>query len=158
MCSLFGPVPIYLTCKRITVRKTDAKVGCEQISYRHADKTLDKLHIFPRLDRKIIPVARPIHALFPSRKRLILNLDAGQDPPVRRETLQFLSLVGVADGDLDLVEVVEDIEFGQVQRRVAVDLVGVLDDDEIEPAAAAAAAGGYAEFAADFLEFCAVLV
>ena len=53
--------------------------------------------------------------------------------------------------DLDLGEVVENVELGEVERVVAVDEGGVLHDDEVEPAAASATAGRGAVLATYFL-------
>lgn len=61
----------------------------------------------------------------------------------------------VGNGDFDGWETVEDVEFGQVERRVVVYGVRVFEGDEVQPAAAAGAAGGGADFVADGLELVA---
>lgn len=67
-------------------------------------------------------------------------------------------LVLVADGDLDGGEGIEDVELGEVESRVVVQVVRVLDDDQVEPAAAAGAASGDTDFVANLLELLARLV
>lgn len=54
--------------------------------------------------------------------------------------------------DLELVEIIEDIELGKVERGVVVASVRVLEDDEIEPSATALATGCDTDFVADLLE------
>ena len=69
-----------------------------------------------------------------------------------REGGKQLSIKLVARADLDLGQLVEHVELGEVEARVAVDEVRVADDDQVEPSAAAAPAGGDAILDADFLE------
>lgn len=58
----------------------------------------------------------------------------------------------VFDADFYFGEVVEDIEFCQVDGGVAVDLGGVTELDEIEPASTTFTTGCGAVFATDVLE------
>ena len=51
----------------------------------------------------------------------------------------------VADADGNLVELVEHVELGDDQPLGAVDLVGVAEQGNVEPAAAAGAAGDRAD-------------
>ncbi|KAL8932789.1 MAG: hypothetical protein Q9216_006671, partial [Gyalolechia sp. 2 TL-2023] len=60
--------------------------------------------------------------------------------------------VFVGGAHFDGGEGVEDVEFGQVEGGVVVHGAGVAEEDEVEPAAAAFAAGGDAVFAAEALE------
>lgn len=77
---------------------------------------------------------------------------------VGREAFQFLAVDGVFGSDLELIEVVEDVELGEVDGGVVVAGVRVLYDDEIEPAAAALAACCDTDFVADLLELLAKFV
>ena len=56
------------------------------------------------------------------------------------EPSQFLSIGKVLDPHLDFGELIQDIEFGQVEAIVSVDQGGVLHDYKIEPATASPAA------------------
>lgn len=58
----------------------------------------------------------------------------------------------VRDGDLENGKSVEDVELGEVERRVPVDQVRVLEDDEVEPAAATTTTGRDAPLGSDFLQ------
>jgi len=66
--------------------------------------------------------------------------------------------VRVGGRDLELVEVVEDIELGEVERGVVVASMRVLENDKVEPSAAALATGCDADFVTDLLELLAELV
>ena len=62
--------------------------------------------------------------------------------------MEHLAFVAVAGADRDLGERVEHVELGEGERVEAVDAHRVADDDGVEPAAAARAAGGGAELLA----------
>lgn len=62
----------------------------------------------------------------------------------------------IGSGDLDGVEVVEDVQLGQVHGCVVVHVVRVTDDNQVEPTAAALAAGGDTKLAANDLQLLAV--
>ena len=61
----------------------------------------------------------------------------------------------IFDSDFDFGEIVEDVEFCEIDGGVSIDLVGVAELDEVEPAATTSATGGCAEFVTRFLEMCA---
>lgn len=61
----------------------------------------------------------------------------------------------IFDSDFDFGEVVEDIEFSEVDGGVSVDLVGITELDEVEPATTTSTTSGCAEFVTRFLEVCA---
>lgn len=123
----------------------------------YADELLDKLHVRPRIGGQIVVrlCARGRLAL-PPGQRLVVHVDLAQHLEVGGEVLEGLAVVAVAGGDLELVKVVEDVELGEVERGVVVAGVRVLDDDEIEPAAAALAARRDADLVPDLLELLAL--
>lgn len=51
---------------------------------------------------------------------MVFDLNLSQDINVRRETVKLLTLVRVGGGNLQLVEVVEDVKLGEVERGVVV--------------------------------------
>lgn len=63
-----------------------------------------------------------------------------------REAFELLTVQDVFCSDLDLLETIENIELGQVQRGVTVDHGRVLEHDEIEPTAATTTTGSDAPF------------
>src|SRR5262249_4086903 len=71
----------------------------------------------------------------------------------RRHFVNGPAFVFVACADLDFALGVKDVELGDNQRVDAVDHLGVAEDGEIEPAAAAGAPGDSAEFLAAFAHF-----
>jgi hypothetical protein len=60
-------------------------------------------------------------------------------------------LVAVFHSDLNLVKVIENIELGKVESRVAVDFVRILDNDQVKPSASAFSSSGNAELLANYL-------
>jgi len=62
--------------------------------------------------------------------------------------------VEIFDSDFDFGEVVEDIEFSEIDAGVSIDLVRVAELDEVEPATTTSATGGCAKFVTCFLEMC----
>jgi hypothetical protein len=123
-----------------------------------ADKLLNVLNVRARLVRQVVERLGARRRLLPAGERLVDDLDLCENVEVRGEALEALPVVRVADGDLELVKVVEHVQLGQVDGRVVVARVRVLDDDEIQPAAASCAACCDADFVADFLEPLACFV
>lgn len=123
-----------------------------------ANELLNELNVRARLVRQVVEVLCAGGRLLPAGQGLVDDVDLGQDVEVRGEALEALPVVRVADGDLELVKVVEDVELGQVDGRVVVAGVRVLDDDQIQPAAAPCAAGRDADLVAYFLQLLAELV
>lgn len=72
--------------------------------------------------------------------------------------LKFLSVEFVVGSDLDVGDSGKDIKFGDVQGGEAVELVGVLDDVEVEPSALSLATGGGSVLMSDSLESLTDLV
>jgi hypothetical protein len=115
-------------------------------------KLLNKLNILPRISRQIIPSPAPRGRLLPAGESLVHGLGLGQGFRVGGEAVERLAIDGVGGSDLELGEGVQDVELCQVERGVVVAGVRVLEDDEVEPAAATFAACCYADFVADGLE------
>jgi len=124
----------------------------------HARELLNKLHILSRLDRQVIEALCARRRFLPPGERLILHLDLGKCLWICGESVELLALVRVRCGNLEFFEVVEDVEFGEIEGRVVVAGVRVFDDDEVEPAAASFAACCDANFVADLLELFAYFV
>ena len=109
----------------------------------------------PRLDRQIVKRLCARRRLLPARQRLVRNLDLRQNLQVGGKAIELLTVEAVGGCDLELVKVVEDVELGQVDGGVVIAGVRMLNDDEVEPAAPALAAGGDTDFVADGLELFA---
>ena len=88
-------------------------------------EVLNELNILLRILREILPLRDTRGGGLPSRKSLIHNLDLGQNLKVSWEGSKGLAVVLVSDSDLELIKVIEDIELGEVERGVVVNLVGV---------------------------------
>ena len=69
-----------------------------------------------------------------------------------RETFELLAIQQVLGSDLDLLELVQDVELGQVERSVAVDQSRVLHDDQIEPTASSASSSRSTVLGSNLLE------
>jgi hypothetical protein len=69
-----------------------------------------------------------------------------------RETFKLLALEHILGGDLNLLQLIQNVELGQVERSVSVDHVGILHDDQIEPTASSSSTSRGAVFSSDFLE------
>lgn len=125
-----------------------------------AETLLNELDVRTSVRREILVLHRTHGVALPARQSDILNLDLLQLVRASGERVLDAGTIGqdVSDTDLDLVKVVEDVELGQVQRGVVVDGLGVAAQDEVEPAAAAATAGGDAEFLTGALQLVAVFV
>lgn len=68
------------------------------------------------------------------------------------EVVDFLAVDGVGDAKFDLGEGVQDVQFGYTESGVAVDHVGELEDDEVQPAASPFSFCGDTDFVTAFLE------
>lgn len=123
-----------------------------------ANELLNVLDVLPCLAGQVVVALRAGGGLLPSGQGLVVDLDLGQHIGIRGEAVELLAVVRVGSCDLELVEVVEDIELGEVERGVVVASVRVLEDDKVEPSAAAFAAGCDADFVTDLLELLAECV
>lgn len=120
------------------------------------DKLLNVLDVLFCVLRQSVPRLHACGRRLPARQRLIVYRDLAENVRVSGEILQCLPVVGIACGDLELVEVIQDVQLGEVDGRVVVARVAVLDDHEIQPTAAALPAGGDANLVADLLQLVAV--
>jgi hypothetical protein len=124
----------------------------------HAAELLNVLDVLARILRQLLPLLQTHRVGLPAGQGHVLDVHGVEYGQVGGETGNLLSVVLVRHGDLDLLEVVENVQLGQVDRVVPVDRVRVLDEDQVEPSAAALAAGGHTELATDLLQFLAELV
>ena len=126
---------------------------------RDAEELFDVLDVLAARLRQVLVLGDVLDRLLPSGQGDVLDLDAGENVQVGGEKgRERFAVEVVRDRDLDLFEVVEDVELGQVQRGVAVDHVRVLHDDEVEPAAAATTARRDTKLGTDLLEVLADLL
>ena len=61
----------------------------------------------------------------------------------------------IFDSDFDFSEVVEDVEFCEIDGSVSVDLVRVAKLDQVEPSATTSATGGCSVLVTRLLKMCA---
>jgi len=121
---------------------------------------LNELNVGLRIRRQIFILHRAHGVALPAWQSDVLDLDLLELLRASRERVVNARAIrqDVCNADFDLIEVVEDVELGQVQRGVVVDSLGVAAQDEVEPAATAATAGGDAEFTSGSLQLVAVFV
>lgn len=124
----------------------------------HSDELLDELDVLPRLAGQVVVALCAGGRLLPPRQSLVVDLYLSQHIRVGRETLELLSLVRVSGGNFELVEVVENIQFSEVEGGVVVASVRVLKNNEVEPSATALAAGRDTDLVADLLQLLANFV
>ena len=85
----------------------------------------------------------------------VFNLDFFQNFEIGGEVGDFGSVMEIFDSDFDFGEIVEDVEFCEIDGCVSIDLVRVAELDEVEPAATTSATSGCSEFVTCFLKMCA---
>jgi hypothetical protein len=124
----------------------------------NANELLDELNVLPCLTGQVVVALRASGRLLPPRQSLVVNLYLGQHIGVRGETLELLALVRVCGSDLELLKVIENIEFGEVEGGVVVASVRVLHDNKIKPSTTALATCCNTNLVADLLELFADLV
>ena len=119
---------------------------------------LNKLNVSTSIRRKILILCHTHGVRLPTRQSNILNLDLLNNVRISGERAGRPLSAGqhVRHTNLDLVKVIKHIQLGQVESSVVVDGVRVAGQNEIQPAAAALAACGDAELAADALQLVAV--
>lgn len=88
----------------------------------------------------------------PAGESLVDTLDLFQHVQVLGERLQQLALVLVANGNLELLQLVQNVQLGDVQTGIAVDPGGVLEDNEIEPSTSSSSTSGDTELGTNLLE------
>src|SRR5919106_3727787 len=112
---------------------------------RNGERSLDEGDVRLSLRRKGVP---DLHA--PARKLREHGTAMVEVALMRRELLRLRAVrQAVAHADRKLVELGEDVELCQRERRDPVDAHGEPERDEVEPAAAALAARDRAELPAD---------
>src|SRR5690606_17160276 len=99
-----------------------------------------------------------VGALLPARELQVHRHALVPALRVERRVLGLLAAVLVADAHLQGRHAVEDVELGDAQPADAIDRDRALERDDIDPAAAAGAAGGGAVFLAAVADALADLV
>lgn len=84
------------------------------------DELLDVLNVLPCLTGQVVVALGTSGRLLPPLHGVVFDLNLSQNINVRRETVKLLTLVRVGGGNLQLVEVVEDVKLGEVERGVVV--------------------------------------
>lgn len=94
----------------------------------------------------------------PAGQSLVDALDLFQHVQVLGEGLQHLTVVLVANGNLELLQLVQNIQLGDIQAGVAVDPGGVLEHDQIEPSTSSSSAGGDTKLGTNLLQVLSDIV
>ncbi|KAI3478079.1 hypothetical protein L1887_60010 [Cichorium endivia] len=123
-----------------------------------AEELLEELDVGAAVLRQLLPRLGLGDVLLPAGQRLVLHLHLGQHLEVRREARQLLAVHNVAHRHLELLELVQHVELGQVEARVAVDEARVAHHDQVQPAATASAARRRAVLGSDLLQVVADLL
>lgn len=136
------------------------RTGADVLDRNTAETLLNEPNVGLRVRRQVLVLHCTHGVALPARQSDVLNLDFLELLSASGKRVINACAIGqdVRNADLDLVEVIEDVEFGQVQRGVVVDGLGVAAENKVEPATAAATSGGHAEFAAGTLQLVAVLI
>jgi hypothetical protein len=122
------------------------------VVHLHTHKVLNELDVVLRLLRQLVPLRQSRRRGSPSRESLVNRLCGGQDIEVGRETWELFAINLVGHCNLKFLQPVENVKLGHVQAGVVVHGGGVLQNDKVEPTAAALAASGDTPFATDGLE------
>ena len=139
---------------------TPGRTSTDVLDRNTTHATFNELNVRTSIGREIV-IAQGTHGVaLPSGEGNVLDLHVVQGVRVGRKRVLGSCAVrqDVRNTDLDLVEVVEDVELGEVQGGVVVDSLGVAGEDEIEPTAAAATTGCHTEFLAGDLQLFTVFV
>src|SRR5207253_6489744 len=119
---------------------------------RHVDVelALDELHVAPRRRRQVVDRRAGVERLLPARQRLVDGTGGVEVALVRREVSGLdAASQRVANADRELGEMREHVELRERELVDAVYPNGVAESDEVEPAAAPAAACDRAVLAAE---------
>ena len=123
-----------------------------------AEEALDELDVLPTRFRQLLKGSCLGNVALPAGEGLVLHLHLGQHLKVGREAGKLLAVDEVADADLDLLQVVEYVELGDVEARVAVDEARVLHHHQVEPTASTPAARSDTVLGTDLLEVVSNIV
>lgn len=119
----------------------------------NAEELLDVFDVFAAVLGKILVLLDVLNGLFPSRQLDVLNFAFRESVEIgREEGFERFTIEEIFGTNLDRFEVVENIEFGQVERGVAVDQCRVLHDDEIQPSASTSSTSCDTELGSYFLK------
>lgn len=134
--------------------------GADPFDRDAAHLPLDELDVGARVGREILVLGGAHRAALPARQGHVLHLDFLKDVGVARVRALHARPVRqlVGHGHLDLVEVVQHVQLGQVEGRVVVDRVRVPQQHEVEPPAASATASRDSKFLANRLQLVADVV
>mmetsp|Transcript_34544 Transcript_34544/g.87341 ORF Transcript_34544/g.87341 Transcript_34544/m.87341 type:complete len:205 (+) Transcript_34544:370-984(+) len=111
----------------------------------HAHQVLDALHVVARSLRQVVPLADLADVRLPAGQRLVLDLHALQRLQVGGHRVEHRALLGaVARAHLDLRQLVQHVQLGQVDVGQAIDAAHVAQRGDVHPADTARAARGSA--------------
>lgn len=117
--------------------------------------TFNELDVFSCVFRKFFPGFAARDVGLPAGYFYVLDLCLVQDRQVSREGFERLAIDQVGCGNLDDRQLVQDIELGDVKTSVAIDHAGILDNNQIEPAASSLSSGSDTELETNTLEILA---
>jgi len=120
---------------------------------RYTQELLNVFDVLATVLGKVLVLLDILDRLFPAGQLDVLDLTLGEGVEIGGEQgFERLAVEEVLGTDLDRVEIVEDVEFRQVERSVTVDQRRVLHDDKIQPSASTSSTSRDAEFGSDFLK------
>lgn len=128
---------------------------------RNTPKTLlNELDILPRILGQILIASQTSGSTLPAGESDIFDLDLFQNICTGRIGHVELSPVrkNISNPDLDFLKIIQNIQFGQIQRRVMIYGVGITGQDQIKPSTPSLAAGSNAEFPTRCLQFLPVRI
>src|SRR5690606_17882659 len=115
---------------------------------RAAGQFLQRAQVGAGGGRQAVPVGDAVGVLLPARELQVHRRALVPALGVERRVLGALAAVLVGDAHLQRLHAVEHVELGDAQAADAVDRHRALERDDVDPAAAARAAGGGAVFLA----------
>lgn len=113
---------------------------------RNFHEVRQKAQVVHRGLRQILELSALFRGTLPTLQRFKNGFAAGEIIGAAWEVLDSLTVEFIGHAHLDLIHFVEHIQLGDGQTVETIHLNGVAADHTIEPSAAAAAAGGGAEF------------
>jgi hypothetical protein len=117
---------------------------------------LNKLDILPTILGQVLKPRHILNALLPPGQLDILHLNLGEGVQIGREVgVEGSAVQVVRHGNFERLELIQDVQLGEVEQGVPVDEVRVLHHDEVEPTTTAATARRDAKLGSHFLEVLA---